>query len=92
MSKISMNIELLKAMDTVVSYLNDEEAIEPWLMCGVPDGADHDDYEDIASDDELMDLACATFGRVMRTASKDGWFTNYAMEGPCRAYGAVERG
>ena len=52
----------------------------------------NDDYEDIASDDELMDLACATFGRVMRAASKDGWFTNYAMEGPCRAYGAVERG
>ena len=92
MSKIDMNIELLKAMDTVVSYLNNEEAIEPWLMCGVPDGADHDDYESIASDDELMDLACATFGLVMRIASMYGWFTNYAMEGPYRAYGAVERG
>lgn len=92
MSKIELNVKLLEAMDVVVSYLNDEEAIEPWLMCGVPDGADHDDYEDIASDDELMDLACATFGRVMRATSKDGWFTNYAMEGPCRAYGAVERG
>lgn len=94
MGKITVenNIELLKAMDVVVRYLNDEEAIEPWLMYGVPDGADHDDYEDIASDDELMDLACRCFGQVMRRASKDGWFTSYELGVAHIAYGAVKEG
>ena len=89
MSKLEANIELLKAMDTVVGYLNDGEAAGPWLTCGVPDGATDDDYEHIASDDELMDWACASFGRVMRMASKDGWFTGFGSEPPFVAYGEV---
>lgn len=94
MGKITVenNIELLKAMDVVVRYLNDEEAIEPWLMYGVPDEADDDDYEYIASNDELMNDTCACFGRIIRMASKDGWFTNYTNEGSYRAYGVVKEG
>ena len=81
------NAELIKAMDTVVRYLNNEEAVEPWLMCGLPDGGDDRDCEDIGSDPEMMDVACSCFGRIMRRASKDGWFT---FDGPFRAYGVVE--
>ena len=87
MGKVENNIELLRAMDTVVGYLNDGEAIDPWLMCGVPDGANDEDYEYIAENDELMDAACASFGTVMRRASEDGWFTNYCCEPPFVAYG-----
>lgn len=90
MSKVSRNIELLRAMDTVVRCMNDEEAIGPWLMGGVPDGANDVDYEDMASDDELMDWACGCFGRVVRSFSKSGWFTNYGGEPPYVAYGVVE--
>lgn len=90
MSKVSNNVELLKAMDTVVRYMNDEMAIEPWLMTGVPDGATEDDYEQMASDDELMDWACGCFGMVMRGFSKSGWFTNYGGDAPLMAYGEVE--
>lgn len=87
MRKVENNIELLRAMDTVVRYLNDGEAIGPWLMCGVPDEASDEDYEDIAEDDEMMDAACAAFGRVMRRASVDGWFTNFGGKPPFVAYG-----
>ena len=90
MSKVSNNVELLKAMDTVVMYLNDESAEDGWRMVGVPDGACGEDYEDMASDDDCMESACACFGRIMRRFSKDGWFTNYEAEPPFVAYGVVE--
>lgn len=90
MTKQQDNIELLHAMETVMRSMNHEDAIEGWLMCGVPDGADERNYEDIASDDELMDSACACFGRAMRRYSKYGLFTNYAGEPPYVAYGSTE--
>lgn len=90
MGNVRANVELLKAMDTVVSFMNDEMAMGPWLMTGVPDDADEDDFEFIASDDELMDVACACFGMVMREYSKAGWFTNHGGEPPFVAYGDAE--
>lgn len=46
---------LLEEMDT---YLRDnlacEDSIEPWLMCGVPDGSLGDDFLDFADDDEMI--------------------------------------
>lgn len=68
------NKELLAAMDTVVSYLNHEDGIEPWLMCGLPDAWDGDDLGDVASDMELMDGACRAFRHSMLYA-RFGWFT-----------------
>ena len=32
--------ELIHAMDVICRGFNDEEMIESWLMCGVPDGTD----------------------------------------------------
>lgn len=32
--------ELIHAMDIIVRGFNDGEWIDPWLMCGVPDGTD----------------------------------------------------
>lgn len=90
MSKVSNNFELLKAMDTVVSCMNNDDATVPWLMCGLPDGADDEEVMEIASDDGAMDEVCACFGRVMRMFSKDGWFTNYDAKPPYVAYGVVE--
>lgn len=47
---IAARVKLLKAMDTVVRSLNDESVMDLWLTSGVPDGADDDDYEEIAED------------------------------------------
>lgn len=90
MSKVQRNFELLKAMETVVRSMNNDEAIEPWLMCGVPDGADDDEIMEMAADDDSMEWACASFGRIMRRFSKDGWFTDYGGEQRPVAYGVVE--
>ena len=45
---IGRRVEVLQAMDYAIRYMNDEDAMEPWLMCGVPDGAELEDYEDMA--------------------------------------------
>ena len=43
---IGRRVEVLQAMDYAIRYMNDEDSIEPWFLCGVPDGAELEDYED----------------------------------------------
>ena len=84
---IKNNEELLKAMDTVVGFLNDEDGFEPWLMCGLPDGWDEDDLAFMAADEDLMDAACKAFRHSM-AHSKAGWYTRpFAGSGVGMAYG-----
>ena len=52
-STIKLRIEQLKAMDDFMKSVNDEDLLESWLVYGVPDEASKEDYEYIASDDEL---------------------------------------
>ena len=68
------NFELIKAMHTVVMYLNDEEAIEPWFYA-YPDGADDEELMEMAGDMESMDFLCANFGRRIAQGAENGWFT-----------------
>lgn len=86
---VANNKELLKAMDTVIRFLNDETGIEPWLMCGLPDGWDEDDAAFIAADDEMMNWACKAFRHSMKYSSA-GWFTAIFGDSvaSCVAYGA----
>lgn len=45
---------LTREMDKFIkNRVEDEQIINCWLMCGVPDGADETDYREIAEDDEL---------------------------------------
>lgn len=45
--------QLLKDMDRYLrDNVQDEEIFERWLMCGVPDGANDDDYIEIADSSE----------------------------------------
>lgn len=81
------NRKLLKAMHEVIMYMNDEECVIPWLYV-VPDCPTEEDFEDIASDREAMDMACACFRRIVEQSGKHGWFTNYSVIGPLTAYGA----
>ena len=54
--------ELIHAMDVICRGFNDEECVDTWLMCGVPDGTDtvQDVMDTYPNDDdferELTDL------------------------------------
>lgn len=72
---INRNAELLKAMDTVVRFLNDEDGMDPWFRCGLPDGWNEDDLVFMAEDDDMMDWACKAFRSSMRHSAA-GWYTH----------------
>lgn len=63
-------IKALKAMNEIIFATGDEDWFEPWLMCGIPDGATEEDYEDIASDDENYHEVEDEFIRLMKMIHK----------------------
>jgi len=87
------NFELIKAMHTVVIYMNNEDAIEPWFFA-YPDGADDEELMDMAGDSELMDDLAGNFRRRMAQGMDDGWITSPLWEWEpesIRVYGCRER-
>lgn len=69
--------EVVKAMELLVRSVNDEELIEPWLMCGVADGDIDDnttdeDLECYVDDNENFASLMGLFLRIMSRANKDG--------------------
>lgn len=69
---IRQRARLLRAMDDVARSINDEDIVEIWLMGGVPDGADDDELECIAEDDEGMRDVADCFMRVVSLAKDNG--------------------
>lgn len=75
-----MNVEYRKnvvlAMECLVRAVNNEELLDPWLMCGVPDG-DIQQYtqdevdEYFIKDDNFADLM-GLFLKIMSRAKNDG--------------------
>lgn len=61
---IKLRINQLKAMDEFVHSINNEELMEDWLSCGVPDEASKEDYSYIASDEELYKTCVRIFKRI----------------------------
>lgn len=68
---INTRIAVLKTMDNTIRNMNDEDAMEPWLMCGVPDGACEEDYEDIASDHESYIEMVGLFAEIVKDYAEE---------------------
>lgn len=74
--KLAERAKVVRAMETIVRCVNNEDFINSWLMCGVADGDIAEDTNDIDLDyyceketfAELMQL----FLRIMDSARKDG--------------------
>lgn len=64
--KLNDRERILLGAHAIMQHLNNEEAIEPWLMCGVPDGADVDEICDIANDDKQFRYITSLFLSMMR--------------------------
>lgn len=64
---IMMN--MLGGADSIIREYGDENVFEPWLMCGVPDGADEEDLEDIVDDLEeftdIMECFCRRLRQII---------------------------
>lgn len=68
---INTRIAVLKTMDNAIRNMNDEDAMEPWLMCGIPDGACEEDYEDIASDHESYIEMVGLFAEIVKDYAEE---------------------
>ena len=64
-------ITVLKAMDEAVREMNDEYAMDSWLMVGVPDEASEDDYEFIAENHEEYIDVVKVFARIVAKYAKE---------------------
>lgn len=64
-------ITALKAMDNAVRGMNDEYAMDSWLMVGVPDEASEDDYEFIAENHEEYIDVVKVFARIVAKYAKE---------------------
>ena len=61
-SEAQMRLEIVKAMHKYVYDIsNEEEYYEIWCRYAVPDGADEDDFIEIANDKELFKETVKTF-------------------------------
>lgn len=67
---------MLLGMNEIVMSLNNEDAIMPWLMGGVPDGADEEEIREMASDDTTFEDCASLFLRIMsrKSAYEDGLY------------------
>ena len=60
---------ILAQMDAVIHCdIGDEAISESWLMCGVPDGWDVEDLNDIAADDDSWNEVVECFVRCCKRA------------------------
>lgn len=67
-------IEILKAMNTIILALNNEEAyFDSWILT-VPDEATDEDFEYIADDPELFTDAVKLFKELMKEYLDDGLY------------------
>lgn len=52
MDDILLRANLLGGMNSYIIQLGDEEILEPWFMCGVPDGCTEKELMEIAEDED----------------------------------------
>ena len=50
MDDVVLRANILGGMDCYIRDLEDEDILEPWLMCGVPDGCTEEELMEIAED------------------------------------------
>lgn len=68
---INRRVEVLQNMDYAIRFMNDESVMEPWLMEGVPDGADLDDYQSIAEDHDEYIYIVKLFAKLVAKYAKE---------------------
>ncbi len=79
--------QLLKAMDTVIGSLANDDAFFIWTKC-IPREAADDDLMDLVLDDHRFDTICFTFRLCLQKWGKDG-FLPYYDKGHEELFGAA---
>jgi hypothetical protein len=65
MDNTLLRANLLGGMNSYIIELGDEEILEPWLMCGVPDGCTEEELMEIAEDDDEFRRIAKEFAKLI---------------------------
>lgn len=65
---ILMRVDFLKQFTKYIETIGDEDIIDYWLTNGVPDEADDDMLNEIASDDDIWTLNVILFSKCCKMA------------------------
>ena len=60
-----LRANLLGGMNSYIIELGDEEILEPWLMCGVPDGCTEEELMEIAEDEDEFRRIVKEFAKLI---------------------------
>lgn len=66
--------KIVKCMDYLIASLNNEEAYYGHWLYLVPDGADDEDFANIAHDEDLYGEVCELFRVIMAGYGSDGFY------------------
>ena len=84
MTNTNEKFEALRSMNTIIKNMNDESAYNAWIYI-IPDGADDDELQEIAEEDEdSFKDACNLFAKLVRKYMKYGLYIDGEV------YGATE--
>lgn len=61
--------KMLIGMNEIIMNLNNEDVINRWLMCGVPDGADEEEICDMANNDDDFKYCASLFLDIIKRKS-----------------------
>lgn len=79
---VKIKVDLLKQMNSFIINLGDETILETWLVCGIPDQPNEDDFLFFANDKEEWNDICNLFGRLVKEATRR--CGQYFLTGPGR--------
>ena len=63
--RIVLRANLLGGMNSYILGLGDENILEPWLMCGVPDGCTEEELMEIAEDEDEFRRIAKEFAKLI---------------------------
>ena len=70
--RMDRRIKLLEAMKYIASNINDEDVLDRWLMCGIPDGDTN--LSLYCADDELEDIIHEFLIAMSRAKKRGGLY------------------
>lgn len=77
-NKIIERAKMVSCMEFIARQINDEDVLDTWLMCGIPDGdieygnLDYVDIDDYYLDDNNFENLMSTFLVCMKGAYNSG--------------------
>lgn len=64
--ELESRIKILTGINELMLSCNNEDAIEPWFMCGVPGRADENEIAEMAADKKTFEYCLSLFLDLVR--------------------------